>query len=227
MSEMIESSLKEQLVVEPPEEFSKNANVNDPDVYKRAEEDAEGFWEEHARNIDWFEEWDQVLDWQPPHSKWFVNGKLNASYNCLDRHLDSKKDKLAIIWEGEEGAEKTYTYGELYDATCRFSNVLRKMGVKKGDIVTIYLPMIPEAVIAMLACARIGAPHSVVFAGFSHEALAQRISDAKSEYVITCDGYHHRGKLQAPESQNRYRIGKSHQMSNMFLLSSMPEMKLK
>ncbi|MDK2892761.1 acetate--CoA ligase [Methanohalophilus sp.] len=201
MDEMIESSLKEQLVVNPPEEFSKYANINDPEIYRRAEEDPKTFWEELARNIDWFEDWDEVLEWKPPHSKWFVNGKLNASYNCLDRHLESKRDKLAIIWEGEEGAEKTYTYEELYDATCRFSNVLKKIGVQKGDIVTIYLPMIPEAIIAMLACARIGAPHSVVFAGFSHEALAQRINDARSEYVITCDGYHYRGKLQAQKAK--------------------------
>ncbi len=201
MQETIESSMVEGQVFEPSKNFRVHANINDPDVYRKAEEDLEGFWEELAQNIDWFEGWDQVLDWKPPHSKWFVNGKLNASYNCLDRHLDAKRDKLAIIWEGEEGAEKTYTYGELYDATCRFSNVLLKMGVQKGDIVTIYLPMIPEAVIAMLACARIGAPHSVVFAGFSHEALAQRITDAKSEYVITCDGYHHRGKLQLQKAK--------------------------
>lgn len=201
MSEMIESSLKEQLVVNPPEGFSRSANINDPEIYKKAEEDPEKFWSGLSQNIDWFEEWDQVLEWKAPHSKWFINGKLNASYNCLDRHLETKRDKLAIIWEGEAGSEKTYTYGELYDATCRFSNVLKKMGVEKGDIVTIYLPMIPEAVIAMLACARIGAPHSVVFAGFSHEALAQRIADAKSEYVITCDGYHHRGKLQTQKAK--------------------------
>jgi acetyl-CoA synthetase len=201
MSETIESSLKEKLVLNPPEEFVKSANISDPDIYRRAEEDPEGFWEELARNLDWFGEWDKVLEWDPPHSKWFINGKLNASYNCLDRHLAARKDKPAIMWEGEDGSEKTYTYGELFEETCRFANVLKKTGVKKGDIVTIYLPMIPEAIVAMLACARIGAPHSVVFAGFSYEALAQRIENADSKYVITCDGYHHRGKLQAQKAK--------------------------
>ena len=195
MKETIESSLAEERVFEPSEDFKSRANMNDPDIYRKADEDLEGFWGDLAENIDWFEKWDQVLEWNPPHSNWFLNGKVNASYNCLDRHLSAKGDKPAIIWEGEMENTRTYTYNELFYSTCRFANALKELGVQKGDIVTIYLPMIPEAVIAMLACARIGAPHSVVFAGFSHEALAQRIENAGSKFVITCDGYYHKGKL--------------------------------
>ncbi|ADE36874.1 acetate--CoA ligase [Methanohalophilus mahii] len=195
MKETIESSLAEERVFEPSEDFKARANMNDPGIYRKAEEDFEGFWASVAEDIDWFEKWDKVFEWKPPHSKWFLNGSLNASYNCLDRHLSSKGDKTAIIWEGEMENNRTFTYDELYYSTCRFANALKELGVKKGDIVTIYLPMIPEAVIAMLACARIGAPHSVVFAGFSHEALAQRVEDAGSQFVITCDGYYHKGKL--------------------------------
>jgi len=195
MTETIESLLKEQDEFRPPEDFVKNANMNDPHIYEKAEADIEGFWEGLADNIDWFKKWDTVLDWQPPHAKWFNGGKLNASYNCLDRHILKHGDKTALIWEGEMGNTETYTYKELRDATARFAAGLKELGVKKGDVVTIYLPMIPEAVIAMLACARIGAPHSVVFAGFSSEALAQRVEDAHSRFVITCNGYFHKGNL--------------------------------
>ncbi|UGV39738.1 acetate--CoA ligase [Methanococcoides orientis] len=195
MTETIESLLKEQKKYYPPEEFVRQANMKDPLIYEKAEEDFEGFWEDLAHNIDWFEKWDTVLDWQPPHAKWFTGAKLNASYNCLDRHISKHGDKTALIWEGEMENSETYTYKELLDETARFAAALKEMGVKKGDVVTIYLPMIPEAVISMLACSRIGAPHSVVFAGFSAEALAQRVTDANSRYVITCDGYFHKGKL--------------------------------
>ncbi|AEH61088.1 acetate/CoA ligase [Methanosalsum zhilinae DSM 4017] len=194
MEEAIESSLKEWQKIEPPEEFVKKANMNDPDIYDMAEKDYERFWEGIAENIDWYSKWKSVLEWEPPHARWFIEGKLNASYNCLDRHIDSRGDKTAIIWEGEKGDIRKYTYRQLLDATSRFANSLKDMGVKKGDIVTIYLPMIPEAVIAMLACARIGAPHSVVFAGFSADALAQRIENSRSKFLITCDGYLRRGK---------------------------------
>lgn len=195
MAETIEASLKEQRRFEPFEDFAKQANMNDPNVYKRAEDDLEGFWDELADNIDWYKKWDSVLDWKPPHAQWFSGGKLNASYNCIDRHIEKRGDKTAILWEGERGAIQTYTYRELLAATERFASSLKGLGVKKGDIVTIYLPMIPEAAIAMLACARIGAPHSVVFAGFSSDALSQRASDAESKFVITCDGYSRRGKV--------------------------------
>ncbi|WP_135605284.1 acetate--CoA ligase [Methanococcoides sp. NM1] len=195
MTETIESLLKEQKKYYPPEEFVRQANMKDPLIYEKAEEDFVGFWGDLAYNIDWFEKWDTVLDWQPPHAKWFTGAKLNASYNCLDRHIPKHGDKTALIWEGEMENSETYTYKELLDKTARFAAALKEMGVKKGDVVTIYLPMIPEAVISMLACARIGAPHSVVFAGFSADALAQRVDDANSRYVITCDGYSHKGKL--------------------------------
>ncbi|SES70423.1 acetyl-coenzyme A synthetase [Methanococcoides vulcani] len=195
MTETIESLLKEQKKYYPSEEFVRQANMKDPLIYEKAEEDFVGFWEDLAYNIDWFEKWDTVLDWQPPHAKWFTGAKLNASYNCLDRHISKHGDKTALIWEGEMENSETYTYKELLDKTARFAAALKEMGVKKGDVVTIYLPMIPEAVISMLACARIGAPHSVVFAGFSADALAQRVDDANSRYVITCDGYFHKGKL--------------------------------
>ncbi|ABE51938.1 acetate--CoA ligase [Methanococcoides burtonii] len=195
MTETIESLLKEQQEFHPSADFVKQANMNDPHIYEKAEADIEGFWEGLAGNIDWFKKWDTVLDWQPPHAKWFSGGKLNASYNCLDRHVQKHGDKPALIWEGEMENSETYTYKELRDATARFAAGLKELGVKKGDVVTIYLPMVPEAVISMLACSRIGAPHSVVFAGFSSEALAQRVEDAHSRFVITCNGYFHKGNL--------------------------------
>jgi acetyl-CoA synthetase len=195
MEEKVNESLKEPYVFKPHEEFVKRANMNDPTIYERAENDFIGFWGELAENIDWFNKWEDVLKWEPPHVEWFLGGKLNASYNCLDRQIDKRGDKIAILWEGETGDVRTYTYRELLDATSHIANALKNIGVKKGDIVTIYLPMIPEAVIAMLACARIGAPHSVVFAGFSADSLAQRVNDAGSKIVITCDGYCRRGKV--------------------------------
>jgi acetyl-CoA synthetase len=195
MEEKVNMSLKEPCVFKPPEEFVKKANMNDPSIYERAENDFMGFWEELAENIDWYNKWDDVLKWEPPHAEWFLGGKLNASYNCLDRHIDKNGDKIAILWEDETGDLRTYTYRELLAETSRFANALRNLGVKKGDIVTIYLPMIPEAVISMLACARIGAPHSVVFAGFSADSLVQRLDDAGSKLLITCDGYCRRGKV--------------------------------
>ncbi|OYT59084.1 hypothetical protein B6U81_06690 [Thermoplasmatales archaeon ex4484_30] len=187
---------KEEQVFFPPEEFKKNAWVKDESVYKEGE-DYESFWEKRAEEmIDWYKKWDKVLVKNPPYYKWFLNGKLNASYNCLDRIIEKGKgDKIAYIWEGELGEVKKLTYKQLHEEVCKFANALKKMGVKKGDIVTIYLPMIPELPIAMLACARIGAPHSVVFAGFSAGSLRDRIVDASSKYVITCDGYYRRGKL--------------------------------
>ncbi|WP_094228887.1 acetate--CoA ligase [Methanolobus psychrotolerans] len=195
MGEKANQSQKDITGFRPPEDFVRNAIVNDPDIYRRAEEDPESFWEENAGGIEWYRKWDRVLEWEPPHSKWFIGGKLNACYNCLDVNLDQHADKTAIIWEGENGDIRNYTYKELLEEVCRFANVLKGMGVKKGDIVTIYLPMIPEVVISMLACARIGAPHSVVFAAFSGDSLATRIGNANSRVLITCDGYSRRGKI--------------------------------
>ncbi len=188
--------IDEQRVFSPPEEFRKNAWIKDEKVYEEGE-DYIKFWEKRAEEmIDWFQKWDKVLEVDEPYYKWFINGKLNASYNCLDRWIErGKGDKLAYIWEGELGEVRKFTYKQLYEEVCKFANALKSMGVKKGDIVSIYLPMIPELPIAMLACARIGAPHSVIFAGFSAEAFKDRVEDAGAKYVITCDGYYRRGKL--------------------------------
>ncbi|WP_319506684.1 acetate--CoA ligase [uncultured Methanolobus sp.] len=195
MGENTDQSQKNITGFRPPEDFARNAIVNDPDIYRKAEYDPESFWEKNANGIEWHSKWDKVLEWEPPHSKWFIGGKLNACYNCLDVNLRQRADKTAIIWESENGNIRKYTYKELLEEVSRFANVLKGTGVKKGDIVTIYLPMIPEIVIAMLACARIGAPHSVVFAAFSGESLATRIENANSKVLITCDGYSRRGKV--------------------------------
>ncbi|NOX20229.1 MAG: acetate--CoA ligase [Nitrospirae bacterium] len=187
--------MEEQRVFPPPPEFSKKAHIKSmaeyEEIYRRSVEDPEGFWAEMAeKNITWFKKWDKVLeyDFEKPYIKWFQGGKLNASYNCLDRHLDStNRTKAAIIWESDDGNYKTYTYQQLYYEVNRFANVLKKHGVGKGDRVTIYLPMIPELPIAMLACARIGAIHSVVFGGFSAQSLRDRINDCGAKMVITAD----------------------------------------
>ncbi|MDG6244847.1 MAG: acetate--CoA ligase [Methanolobus sp.] len=194
MGEKSDTSEKDVTDFRPPEDFARNAIVNEPDIYDKAGTDPEGFWEENAKYLHWYRKWDKVLDWEPPHARWFIGGKLNACYNCLDVNLEKRADKTAIIWEGENGDIRKYTYQELLEEVCRFANVLKGMGVEKGDIVTIYLPMIPEVIISMLACARIGAPHSVVFAAFSGESLATRIENANSRILITCDGYSRRGK---------------------------------
>lgn len=193
----IETSMEETKKYSPPEEFKKKANMNDPGIYKYAEENYEEFWAEQAENLEWYKKWDKVLDWEnPPFAKWFVNGKINVSYNCIDRHIkDGKGDKVALIWEGEPIDESTkYTFNELKEEVCKFANGLKELGVGKGDVVTFYLPMVPELAIGLLACARIGAPHSVVFGGFSPTALADRVHDSESKVLVTADGYYRRGK---------------------------------
>ena len=188
--------LDEQRVYPPPEDFRNQAWVRDESIYREAEADPEAFWAAQAERLDWTRRWDQVLDWKPPFARWFVGGKLNASVNCLDRHLASGRgDRPAILWEGEPGDKKTLTYADLHREVCRFTNVLRGLGVQKGDRVAIYLPMIPELPVAMLACARIGAPHSVVFAGFSAQSLRDRINDAEAKVLITADGGYRRGGI--------------------------------
>ena len=174
---------------EPPEEFVEKANVNDLSVYDKVRQDYEGFWAECARDLHWFKEWDQVLNWEPPFAQWFVGGKLNVAYNCLDHQIEGGKgDKTALIWEGDEpDQQKTYTYSELLTEVNKFANVLKDLGVRKGDRVGIYLPMIPELAIAMLACARIGAPHSVVFSAFSAASLRDRLNDAEAKVLVTAD----------------------------------------
>jgi acetyl-CoA synthetase len=188
---------------EPPEGFASRANVSDPSVYEKAEEDFEGFWESFARELHWFEEWDQVLKWNRPYAEWFVGGKTNVSYNCLDYQIEQGRgDKTAILWEGDEpGDSRTLTYSELKTEVSRFANVLKGLGVEKGDPVAIYLGMVPELPIAMLACARIGAPHSVVFGGFSAQSLRDRINDAEAKMLITADGGPRGGKV-VPLKQN-------------------------
>ena len=181
---------------EPPEEFVSQANVSDPSVYDEAEKDFEGFWGRFADELHWFEKYDRVLDWDPPEAKWFVGGKLNVSYNCLDYQIEQGRgDKNAIVWEGDEpGDGRTFTYSELKAEVEKFANVLKSLGVRKGDRVAIYLPMIPELPIAMLACARVGAPHSVVFGAFSAGSLRDRINDTEATVLVTADAAPRGGK---------------------------------
>jgi len=196
----IDSILKEERVFKPASEFSKRSHITSFKQYKKIYEhslkDPERFWEEAAEDLTWFKRWNKVLEWKSPFSKWYVGGKINASYNCLDRHVQTwRKNKAAIIWEGEPGDRRTLTYQELYQKVCRFANVLKRLGVEKGDRVAIYMPQIPELAIAMLACARIGATHSIIFGGFSPHALVDRINDAKAKLVVTADGGYRRGTI--------------------------------
>ena len=192
----IDALLQEDRRFPPSEDFIKQANISDPKVYEDATADYEAFWANFAKELDWFKKWDQVLNWEPPYAQWYVGGKLNVSYNCLDRHLkNGRRNKAALVWEGEPGDWKVYTYWDLHREVCRFANALKSLGVKKGDRVTIYLPMVPELPIAMLACARIGAPHSVVFGGFSSESLRDRINDSQAKILITADGGYRRGTV--------------------------------
>ncbi|MYH09864.1 MAG: acetate--CoA ligase, partial [Gemmatimonadales bacterium] len=191
----IDVLLDEQRTFEPSAGFVAAAHVGDRGPYDEAERDREAYWEAWARRLDWFTPWDTVLEWDPPFSKWFVGGTLNAAHNCLDRHLEARGSKTALIWEGEPGDVRRYTYRELHEEVGRFAHALKGLGVGKGDRVAIYLPMVPEAAIAMLACARIGAPHSVVFGGFSPQSLRDRIEDAHATCVITADGGYRRGGI--------------------------------
>jgi len=198
MSETLANLLQENRRFGPPAALADAANVK-VDAYERAADDRLAFWAEQARRLDWAKEWDQVLDWSnPPFAKWFVGGELNIAHNCLDRHVAAGRgDKVAIHWEGEPGDTRTLTYADLHKLTCQAANALTDLGVVAGDRVAIYLPMIPEAAVAMLACARIGATHSVVFGGFSVDALSGRIQDASAKVVITADGGYRRGNPSA------------------------------
>ncbi|HVA18158.1 MAG TPA: AMP-binding protein, partial [Candidatus Dormibacteraeota bacterium] len=178
----------EEKAVAPPAEFQKRARVRTLAEYRKlydhAKNDPEGFWGEQAKMLDWFEPPKKVLEWHLPHAKWFSGGKLNVAHNCLDRHLAKNGQKIALYWEAEDGEQKKFTYAELHARVCKFANALLGLGVKSGDCVAVYMPMIPELPIALLACARIGAIHSVVFGGFSAVALADRIGNAKSKWLI-------------------------------------------
>ena len=177
------------------EKYDIGLGNNNDDLRKQANSDFVSFWSDQAKNLLWFSTWQKTLDWRPPFAKWFVGGKINASYNALDVHQNTKYDKPAILWEGENGDSRILTYGDLFIEVQKFANVLKSLGVKKGDRVTIYLPMVPELPITMLACARIGAIHTVIFSGFSVESIRDRIDDSKSKIVVTADGGYRRGKI--------------------------------
>jgi acetyl-CoA synthetase len=192
----IDVLLQENRKFAPSDEFRREAHVSDPSIYETAARNPEAYWAKQAESLHWFSRWNKVLEWDPPRAKWFVGGKINISYNCIDRHIDSpRRNKAAIIWEGEPGDRRTLTYWDLYVEVQKFANVLTKLGVKRGDRVAIYMPLVPEAAIAMLACTRIGAIHSVVFGGFSPESLRDRINDAKAKVLITADGGYRRGQI--------------------------------
>ncbi|HWS33042.1 MAG TPA: AMP-binding protein, partial [Actinoplanes sp.] len=198
MSETLENLYSETRQFPPPADLAANANVK-ADAYEEAAADRLAFWAKQAERLTWAKPWEQILDWSnPPFAKWFVGGELNIAYNCVDRHVEAGNgDKVAIHWEGEPGDTRTVTYAELLKLVSQAANTLTDLGVTAGDRVMIYLPMIPEAAVAMLACARIGATHSVVFGGFSVDALATRIDDADAKVVITADGGYRRGKPSA------------------------------
>ena len=192
--EPIQALLKEGRKFPPPKDFVKKAQVTSPSAYRDAARDPVKFWEKQAKQLRWMKPWTKALDWKLPSAKWFVGGRLNISDNCLDRHVEGdRKNKAAIIWEGEPGDSRVLTYRDLWRDVNQFAAALKRHGVKKGDTVTIYMPMVPEVAVAMLACTRIGAPHSVVFGGFSPDSLRDRIQDCKSRIVITADGGYRRG----------------------------------
>src|SRR3954464_8475336 len=192
----ISDLLQEHRSFPPADSFRALANVRDSGVYERAERDPEGFWAGFASELEWMSPWTQVLEWKPPHAKWFVGGTLNASVNCVDRHIrTARRNKAALIWEGEPGDRRTLTYFDLYRQVSQFANVLKGLGVARGDRVAIYLPLIPECAIAMLACARIGAIHNVVFGGFSSDSLRDRINDAGAKVLITAAAGYRRGQV--------------------------------
>ncbi len=219
----IESILHENRLFAPSESFSEKANLSKSEyekLIKKASEDFEGFWSELAKkNIHWFKKWDKVLEWNEPFAKWFIGGKTNVSYNCLDRHLNDKGSKTALIWIGENEERKTISYKELHEEVCKFSNVLLNLKIKEKDRVVIYMPLIPEAVVAMLACTRIGAVHSVVFGGFSQEALADRINDSKAKLVITADGGYRRGQVVPLKVNVDEALKKSNSIENVIVVN--------
>ncbi len=195
-ADAIENLLREDRTFPPSAEFTATALIDDPGIYERTatEEGFRDFWTQEGNRLDWIEPWSELYTWNAPYAKWYLGGKLNVSANCLDRHVaNGLGERVAYFWEGEPGDTRTITYHELLDEVCRFTNALRSLGVKKGDRVAIYMPMIPELPVAMLACTRIGAPHSVVFGGFSADALADRIDDASCTVVITADGGYRKG----------------------------------
>ena len=194
--ENLDALLEENRKFPPSEEFRKQANANDPEIYERARRDPDAFWAQQAERLDWFTKWAKISEWNAPWAKWFLGGKLNITHNCVDRHAaSSRRNKAAIIWEGEPGDSRVITFGMLQREVNKFANVLKSLGVRKGDRVAIYMGMIPELPITMLACAKIGAAHSVIFGGFSAEALRERINDATCKVLVTADGAWRRGTV--------------------------------
>ena len=197
----IESILDEQRIFLPPKDFAEIAHIKSFEeyekIYEQAAKNPEEFWASAAESLHWFEDWETILEWKEPHAKWFVGGKTNVAYNCLDRHLETwRKNKAALIWEGEpQGEIRTLTYQQLHREVCKFANVLKKLGIEKGDRVAVYMPLVPELAIAILACARIGAIHSVIFGGFSADAIRERVNDGECKLIITADGGFRRGKV--------------------------------
>lgn len=216
---VMDDLLHEERVFPPTPEFAAQANANDPIIYDHARKAPETFWAEEARNLHWFSPWTKVREGEFPHVKWFVDGKMNLSYNCLDVHLKSaRRNKAALIWEGEPGDRRTYTYLQLHREVCKFSNAMKRLGVGKGDRVAIYLPMIPEAVVAMLSCARIGAVHSIVFGGFSPDSLADRINDSQCKLLITADGGWRRGKVVSLKHDADIALEKTPSIENVIIV---------
>ncbi len=208
----IENLLREDRTFPPPRGFVDNALLSDASIYERTatEEGFRAFWTEEGNRLDWMEPWSDLYTWEPPYAQWFIGGKLNVSVNCLDRHVNNGLgERVAYFWEGEPGDSRTITYRQLLDEVCQLTNALRELGVKKGDRIAIYMPMIPELPVAMLACARIGAPHSVVFGGFSADALADRIDDAECTVVITADGGYRKGSAVALKKAADEAIGRT------------------
>ena len=200
MPKNIESHQVENRIFKPSASFSKKARIGSMAEYRALHAESvkkpDVFWAREARELQWLKKWSKVLDWKLPYAKWFKGGKVNASQNCLDRHLDTPRaNKAAIIWEGEPGEKRVLTYRQLHREVCKFANVLKRNGVKKGDRVLVYMPLIPEASIAMLACARIGAVHCVVFGGFSAESIRDRLADSGARIVVTADGGYRRGQF--------------------------------
>ncbi len=223
-SGQIDSVMQEDRLFPPSAEFSAKSRVGSMEAYEKlwneAKENPVEFWEKLAKDeLHWFEPFSETLKWNEPNAEWFVGGKTNASYNCLDKHIDEGNgDKVAIVWEGEPGDQLTFTYKELHAEVCKFANVMKGLGVGQGDVVSIYMPMVPELIIAMLACARIGAPHSVIFAGFSAEAIADRNNDANAKLQLTSDGGWRRGKKLALKATVDEALEKSSSVENCIVL---------
>ena len=225
--ETLEQQLEEMLEIEtfdPPEDFREHALLNDPSVYDEAEKDWKGWWIKQAKELHWFKEpTEDVDDSNPPFYKWFADGKINASYNCLDRHVEAGNgDRVAFHWRGEEGEERDVTYADLLRDVQRFANALKDLGIEKGDVVGIYLPMIPEVVVAMLACARIGAPHNVVFGGFSADSVKERMEFSEAKALITVDGARRKGKTAPIKAAGRQGDGRRRSRSSTSSWSSAP-----